>query len=325
MKHSFHQFLLGSVALAIMGFGQPGWSQQDSGHENHSDHESHAVPDTAQGSGDSQPMQQQGGAGHGDGHGAMMQQRQGNAQSGMMQQGQVDEQGRMIRQGQGQGDGQGAMMQQRQGSGQGGMMMQQGQGDGQGGMMMQGQGNGNGQEGMMQRRQRMRAMMGGGQHESAQAGGQDAFAAIRAVVNQLEANPETDWSQINITALRDHLIDMHEVTVNASVDTTEVAGGASYRVTGSGRTLEAIRRMVPTHAAQLTSETEWTAEAREIADGVEVTVTAGSDDQVTRIRALGFMGFMVSGEHHEMHHLAIVGGDVDAMPATENGGGGHSH
>jgi hypothetical protein len=202
-------------------------------------------------------------------------------------------------------------------------MMQHGQGDGQGGMMQQGQGDGQG--GMMQRRQRMRAMMGGGQHDASPAGGQDAFSAIRAVVNQLEANPDTDWSQINITALRDHLIDMHEVTVNARVDTTEVVGGATYRVTGSGRTLEAIRQMVPTHAAQLTSETEWSAETREIVDGVEVTVTAGSDDQVAKIRALGFMGFMVSGEHHEMHHMAIVGGDMDAMSATENGGGGHSH
>jgi len=211
---------------------------------------------------------------------------------------------------QNQGDDQQARMQQRQGG-----MMQQGQGDGQGSMMQNGE--------MMQHMEHMRSMMAGmsgGQGNN--AGGQDAFSAIRAVVSQLEASPDTDWSTINIDALRAHLIDMNELTLNAAVTGTEIEGGASYRVTGSGRTLDAIRRMVPAHAAQISTETEWTAQTREVADGVVLTVTADSPDQVIKLRALGFMGFMVAGEHHEAHHLAIVGAEAAAHSAN---GAGHSH
>ncbi|MCB1669607.1 MAG: hypothetical protein R3F41_10635 [Gammaproteobacteria bacterium] len=208
-----------------------------------------------------------------------------------------------------QGDGQGNRMQQRQGDQQGGGMMENG------GMMQNGD--------MMQHMEQMRRMMAGGQQGN--GGGQDAFSAIRAVVDQLEADPETDWSRVNIDALRNHLVDMQELTLNASVTAVQVTGGASYRVTGSGRTLEAIQHMVPTHAAQISSETAWHAEARSIADGVEVTVTAADEAEVARIRALGFFGFMVAGEHHEMHHLAIAGGNPEAMSMPGSAGGHNGH
>ena len=38
--------------------------------------------------------------------------------------------------------------------------------------------------------------------------GQDAFGAIQETVSLLEADPATDWSKVNIAALREHLIDM---------------------------------------------------------------------------------------------------------------------
>lgn len=184
---------------------------------------------------------------------------------------------------------------------------------------------------MMQNRNADGGMMqdhGGGMMEnmhSMMAGngddlGQDALSAIRAVVSRLEADPDTDWSRINIDALRDHLVDMHEVTMNAEVETSEVDGGASYRVTGRNRTLQAIRTMVPMHANQLSQEFDWAVNSKEIRNGYEVTVTATAADQVARIRALGFYGFLVSGEHHTEHHLAIVGAQSDSMA-----GGGHSH
>ena len=36
-------------------------------------------------------------------------------------------------------------------------------------------------------------------------GGQDAFAAIQEIVEILAADPKTDWSKVNIDALRQHL------------------------------------------------------------------------------------------------------------------------
>jgi hypothetical protein len=38
--------------------------------------------------------------------------------------------------------------------------------------------------------------------------GQVAFGAIPEVVRILEANPATEWSKVNISALQQHLIDM---------------------------------------------------------------------------------------------------------------------
>lgn len=293
------ELLKGFLLLSALGVAQVAWAQQHD-HDDHAGHNDQSAEAVATDSGqifDSSQLADQ--------DQASMQRRQGGMMRG------------------GQGDGQGNMMQQRQGQqGQGGMM-QNVHGDGQEGMMEHGENAANGD--MMQRMQQMRRRMGGGGMgggQNSNAGGQDAFSAIRAVVSQLEANPETDWSKIDISALRNHLIDMHEVTVNAQVEATEVEGGASYRVTGRDRTLAAIRNMVPMHASQMTGETEWTAVAEEIRNGVEVTVTATSDDQVAKIRALGFMGFMVSGEHHEAHHMAIVGADMESMSAS---GGGHSH
>ncbi|MBT8145209.1 MAG: hypothetical protein KJN90_00060 [Gammaproteobacteria bacterium] len=294
------ELIKGFLLLSALGVAQVAWAQQHD-HDDQAGQSDQSAEAVATDSGQIFDSSQLAGQDQ-----SAMQRRQGGMMRG------------------GQGDGQGNMMQQRQGQqGQGGMM-QNGHGDGQQGMMEHGQ-NGENGDMMQQMRRRMGGGgmgggMGGGQNRN--SGGQDAFSAIRTVVSQLEANPETDWSKVDISALRNHLIDMHEVTVNAQVETTEVEGGASYRVTGRDRTLAAIRNMVPMHASQMTGETEWTAVAEEIRNGVEVTVTAASDDQVAKIRALGFMGFMVSGEHHEAHHMAIVGADMESMSAS---GGGHSH
>lgn len=140
--------------------------------------------------------------------------------------------------------------------------------------------------------------------------GQDAFAAIQEVVAILEADPETDWSQVNIDALRDHLIDMHLVTLYAKVDKETVDGGARYQVSGDGETVGAIQRMVTAHARQMSSDTDWAATATERDYGVELTVTAGSDADVAKIRGLGFAGFMALGDHHQPHHLMMATGGI---------------
>jgi hypothetical protein len=37
--------------------------------------------------------------------------------------------------------------------------------------------------------------------------GQGAFAAIAEIIALLEADPNTDWSKVDITALREHLVE----------------------------------------------------------------------------------------------------------------------
>jgi hypothetical protein len=44
-------------------------------------------------------------------------------------------------------------------------------------------------------------------------------------------------------------------------------------------------------------------------NGVLLTVTSNDPKEVTRIRGLGFIGILVSGSHHQPHHLAIAKGE----------------
>jgi len=47
--------------------------------------------------------------------------------------------------------------------------------------------------------------------------GQAAFGAMQEIVALLQADPTTDWSKVDIDALRQHLIDMDEVTIRAAI------------------------------------------------------------------------------------------------------------
>jgi hypothetical protein len=135
--------------------------------------------------------------------------------------------------------------------------------------------------------------------------GQDAFGAIQEVVGILESDPGTDWSRVDIDALREHLVDMNEVTLHAASRAEPAEGGLRILVTGTGRTLEAIRRMVPAHAREMDGQDGWSVTTEPIAEGVVLLVTSADSAQVVKIRGLGFMGIMVQGAHHQPHHLAI--------------------
>lgn len=138
--------------------------------------------------------------------------------------------------------------------------------------------------------------------------GDAVFAAIQEIVGLLQSDPDTDWTLVNIDALHEHLVDMHHVSINSRVNSEPVDGGARYIVTGEGRTLEAIQRMVPAHARQMSMSSSWTAMTARRADGVTLVVTSDNDADVQRIRALGFMGFMVQGDHHQPHHAQMASG-----------------
>ncbi len=139
--------------------------------------------------------------------------------------------------------------------------------------------------------------------------GQDAFGAIQEIVRILESDPNTDWSKVDLRALRSHLIDMNEVTLRAAASERPVPGGLEILVTGGGRTLEAIRRMVPAHGHELNQINGWRADVAPVANGVRLTVTSADPREVAHIRGLGFIGIMVSGSHHQPHHLAMARGE----------------
>jgi hypothetical protein len=141
-------------------------------------------------------------------------------------------------------------------------------------------------------------------------GGQDAFAAIAEVVRMLDADPRTDWSMVNLTALREHLRDMDDVVMLSEVSQAPAPGGLTMVVVGYGRTIGAIKRMVGAHARELTRVPGWRATSEPLTRGIRLTVTTDPSDTlaVSRIRALGFAGLLTVGAHHQQHHLAIARG-----------------
>ena len=145
--------------------------------------------------------------------------------------------------------------------------------------------------------------------------GQGAFGAIQEIVRILEADPMTDWSKVNLEALRQHLIDMNDVTLKADAAAKPIVGGIRIAVTGTGRTIAAIKRMVPDQAAMIdeTHPQGWSARTAPLSNGVIFTVTAKDPKQVQIIRGLGFIGIMASGNYHQMHHLAMAKGEFMHM------------
>lgn len=155
-------------------------------------------------------------------------------------------------------------------------------------------------------------MMASEKSAAAPQSGQAAFAAISEVVKKLKADPATDWSKVNIEALRQHLIDMDDVVMRAAAKATNVDGGVSLDITGAGKVGAAIRRMGTMHAMALNEEGEYVAKSSEIEGGVRLVVTAkttGDAKAVTRIRGLGFAGLLAEGDHHAMHHLMLARGE----------------
>jgi hypothetical protein len=149
--------------------------------------------------------------------------------------------------------------------------------------------------------------------------GQATFAAIAEIVKILMADPTTDWSKVNIGALREHLIDMDDVTMRAQVRQESIPGGARFTVTGTGRVAEAIRRMSAAHGAMVATDSTQRVTVEQVPGGARMSVAMRDPNDaaaVARIRALGFHGMLTTGDHHGPHHLALARGTPPA---------GHAH
>ena len=142
---------------------------------------------------------------------------------------------------------------------------------------------------------------------------QAAFAAIGQVVSILKADAATDWSKVNIEALRQHLIDMDDVTMRSIVKQRNVPGGVEAEASGTGRTIGAIQRLAGNHVRMLAQGGDYQTSVVNTASGARVVFTAkhAADTlMVRRIRGLGFTGILTEGDHHARHHLAIARGEA---------------
>jgi hypothetical protein len=158
-----------------------------------------------------------------------------------------------------------------------------------------------GHQGMME--------MQGGLTQHPTLPGQDTFGAIQEIVQILQSDPTTDWSKVNVSAVRQHLIDMNEVTLRAIAAERNLDNGIEITVTGEGRTLDAIKHMVPAHVSELV-KLGWNAMTDDLPNGVRLTVITTDLKEAVKLHALGFIGIMVQGGHHQPHHLMMAKGEM---------------
>lgn len=137
--------------------------------------------------------------------------------------------------------------------------------------------------------------------------GQSAFAAIEEIVLALNADPNTDWSKVDISGLREHLVDMELVFTDAATQVREIENGFVFTVTGVGKTASAIQRMAFAHASIMNGVGDWAFRPVRHDAGVVLTVTTATDD-MDKLRAIGFFGIMAMGMHHQDHHWMMATG-----------------
>jgi hypothetical protein len=89
--------------------------------------------------------------------------------------------------------------------------------------------------------------------------GNDAFAAIQEVVEKLLADPKTDWSRVNLEALRQHLIDMQNFTFNVEVSKLQpIDGGITFTVKATtAGAASSLDRLFSAHPTILKQESGW--------------------------------------------------------------------
>lgn len=138
--------------------------------------------------------------------------------------------------------------------------------------------------------------------------GNDVFGTIREVVQKLEANPDTDWSQVDLEALRQHLLDMEAFADDVVVlSQQEINNGTKITVRGtSERAGRAFKRLFGMHPAMLKQETGWVMKATQNDEQWVIPCASEKPSEVAKIRGLGYIWLLAEGGHHQTHHWMIV-------------------
>lgn len=141
--------------------------------------------------------------------------------------------------------------------------------------------------------------------------GNDAFATIQEIITLLNDDPDTDWKQVNIEALRMHLVDMHDMTINVDVVSQKAIPNGLIAVIepATRRAAGALARVLMAHPAQLQQETGWTMSVNQRGHRYALTVTTENVQEIDKIRGLGYIGLMAYGKHHQPHHWSMATGN----------------
>lgn len=142
-----------------------------------------------------------------------------------------------------------------------------------------------------------------------QEGGQSTFAAIIEMVALLESDPNTDWSMVDIDALRLHLRDMNRVMLDSEVEKTRIDSQTiRFDIRGGNEAVMSIQRMVAAHARYVKQSRGWDYNLKHSSTGTILTLSSNAEGVIDRLFALGFYGFMSLDSHHQQHHYMMAKG-----------------
>lgn len=142
--------------------------------------------------------------------------------------------------------------------------------------------------------------------------GNDIFGTIQEVVQKLEANPNTDWTKVDLEALRQHLLDMKAFTEEVAViEQKPITNGTEIQVRPeTERAGKALKRLFSMHPAMIKKEKGWEMDAKRDQNKWTITCTTENNSEVEKIRALGYIGLLAEGAHHQLHHWMIANGQM---------------
>jgi hypothetical protein len=143
-----------------------------------------------------------------------------------------------------------------------------------------------------------------------QAPGQAVFGTVQEAIRRLEADSTTDWSQVDVARLRQHLLDMHHVAMHVTVEKkTSIENGVRLRVRPTTEAARAsLGRVLDAHPHMLKQEAGWTMTVEEQDEAYVLRTTTDDLSETAKIRALGYMGLLAYGQHHQRHHWHLVQG-----------------
>lgn len=141
--------------------------------------------------------------------------------------------------------------------------------------------------------------------------GHDAFGTIQEIIRKLNHDPKVDWSKVDLEAVRRHLVDMNDMTINIEVLSQRVIDkGVQILVRPTTlRSESALDRVFSAHPGQLKDETGWNMRVQKKGTTYTLTITTKNPDEVKQINGLGYIGIMASGSHHQAHHLMMAMGE----------------
>jgi len=143
--------------------------------------------------------------------------------------------------------------------------------------------------------------------------GNDIFGTIQETISALEADPATNWEKVDIEALRRHLLDMKAFTEEVEVlNKKDLSKGVQFLVHPQNKRAQlALKHLFAMHPSMLKKEKGWDMNTRLQQNGNWlVSCTSTNPEDVAKIRALGYIGLIAEGAHHQLHHWMIATGKM---------------